>query len=155
MYVLHTSQIALISRHTSGTADSTYQLWHTRMGHLSLQRFWDPHNYALGVDQFLANTESFFCTICNFTKLIRTVNWKPFSRFSQKLGRVHTDIWRPYQKHSLDRHIYFISFIDDHTRKSWLICLQSKRPIQVCGIVNECCWIRLWQENDSIPIRQR
>lgn len=131
MYVLHTSQTALISKNTNDNDtvdDTTYQIWHTRMGHPSAQRLQNLHNYASGI-KLPVNTERPSCTTCNLTKMTRTVSREPFTKSSRKLARIHTDIWGPYQTHSLGGHIYFISLIDDHTWKSWLICLKSRKDL--------------------------
>lgn len=143
MYVLHTSQTALITRDIDDTmakGDITpYQTWHTRMGHPSTQRLRDLHNYASGIDKFPANVEDSPCATCNLTKLTRTVSREPFTKSSRRLARIHSDIWGPYRTCSLGGHIYFISLIDDHTRKSWLICLQSRKDLY--KFVNE--WMKV------------
>ena len=42
----------------------------------------------------------------------------------EKLKLVHTDVWRPAQVSSLGGSHYYITFIDDATRKVWVYFLR-------------------------------
>lgn len=109
--------------------EANYRLWHGRMGHPSSKRLQQFYHFATGVELFSANVTQLSCDICNFTKLTRIVSRDPFTRSSQLLARVHTDIWGPYRTASLGRHLYFILLIDDCTRKSWLAHLKARSRI--------------------------
>jgi hypothetical protein len=39
---------------------------------------------------------------------------------SERLGLVHTDVWGPAHVSSLGGSHYYVTFIDDATRKSWV-----------------------------------
>ena len=45
---------------------------------------------------------------------------------SEKLELVCTDVWGPAQVHSLGGSRYFVTFIDDETRKTWVYCIRQK-----------------------------
>ena len=45
---------------------------------------------------------------------------------SEKLELVHTDVWGPAQVSSLDGSKYYVTFIDDATRKTLVYCIQKK-----------------------------
>ena len=114
-----------------------YRLWHARMGHPSPKRLHYLQRYASGINSFSPTVTQLSCSISNFTKLTRVVSREPFSKTVRPLARIHTDIWGPYRTASLGGHSYFISLIDDFTRKSWLILLKNQRTIY--GAIKE--WI--------------
>ena len=39
---------------------------------------------------------------------------------------MHTDVWVPAKVSSLDGSNYYVTFIDDATRKTWVYCIQKK-----------------------------
>jgi hypothetical protein len=39
---------------------------------------------------------------------------------------VHTDVWGPAQVPSLGGPHYYVNFIDDATRKTWVYCIRQK-----------------------------
>ena len=133
-YFLRSSQVAL-KAHSESVKDLTrieeaeYRLWHARMGHPSPKHLRELHRFASGIITFPLDTTHLSCTVCNFTKLTRIVSRTPFTWVSKPLAWIHTDIWGPYRTPSLGKHLYFISLIDDHTQKSWLICLKTRQAI--------------------------
>eukprot|EP00253_Pinus_taeda_P009048 PITA_09048 len=48
---------------------------------------------------------------------------------SGKLELVHTDVWGPTQVSSLGGSHYYVTFIDDATRKTWIYCIQNKSDV--------------------------
>ena len=45
---------------------------------------------------------------------------------SETLELVHTNVWGPAQISSLDGSRYYVTFIDDATKKTWIYCIQNK-----------------------------
>ena len=43
---------------------------------------------------------------------------------SEKLELVHTDAWRPAKVQSLGGSHYYVTLIDDATRKTWVYCIR-------------------------------
>lgn len=43
-----------------------------------------------------------------------------------QLELLHTDLWGPASKHSIDEYKYYISFVDDFTRYYWMFPLTLK-----------------------------
>ena len=43
---------------------------------------------------------------------------------SEKLELVHTNVWGPSQVQSLGGSPYYVNFIDDATRKTWVYCIR-------------------------------
>ena len=48
---------------------------------------------------------------------------------SEKLELVHTDVWGPAQVQSLGGSRYYVTFIDDATRKTWVYCIRQKSDV--------------------------
>ena len=44
---------------------------------------------------------------------------------SEKLELVHIDVWGPAQVSSLGGSCYYVTFIDDATRKTWIYCIRK------------------------------
>ena len=43
---------------------------------------------------------------------------------SEKLELVHADVWGPAQVKYLGGSCYYVTFIDDATRKTWVYCIR-------------------------------
>ena len=109
---------------------SPYELWHGRMGHVNPKRLRTLSKHVKGLGQIAPpSLQDLNCTVCNYSNMTRIVNRETPRRADRKLGRVHTDVWGPYRVTSLGGHRYFVSLIDDLSRKSWLFCLRSRSEI--------------------------
>ena len=47
----------------------------------------------------------------------------------KKLELVHIDVWGPAQVQSLGDSHYYVTFIDDATRKTWIYCIRQKYDV--------------------------
>ncbi|CAH9105932.1 unnamed protein product, partial [Cuscuta epithymum] len=97
-------------------------LWHYRLGHPSFGYL--KHLFPILFKN--KDVEVFQCEICQLAKHKRsvypTVNYKPSKPFSL----IHSDIWGPSRAKSYSGARWFITFIDDHTRKTWIYLLKEK-----------------------------
>ena len=78
----------------------------------------------------LKNVDLDFCENCIYGKQKRV----RFLRFgkekkSEKLELVHTYVWGLSQVSSLGGSRYYVIFIDDATRKTWIYCIQNKYDV--------------------------
>jgi hypothetical protein len=48
---------------------------------------------------------------------------------NERLDLVHTDVWGPTQVSSLGGSNYYVTFIDDATRKTWVYCIRQKYDV--------------------------
>ena len=53
------------------------------------------------------------------------------SRASQSLQEIHADVRGPIKPCSFGKHLYFLFFIDDYSRKTWVYFLKEK-----CNVFN-------------------
>ena len=98
--------------------NSSVSLWHKWLGHVSERGLHELEKQGLFGSEKLGGLD--FCEHCVYGKAIRV----KFSKLSyvtkETLGYVHSDLWGPSQKESLGGGRYFISFIDDCSRKVWV-----------------------------------
>ena len=71
-----------------------------------------------------------FCEKCVYGKQKRVSFLKAGKQNkSEKLELVHTDVWGPVQVQSLSGSHYYVTFIDDATRKTWVYCIRKKYDV--------------------------
>jgi hypothetical protein len=104
-------------------------LWHRRFGHLSSQSLERAHIVTDGMPGPMQDfTEP--CESCRLNKSTRVINRRAPERAANPLDRVHSDVWGPYRVPALGGGIYFITFTDDYTRKSWVYIASTKDQIR-------------------------
>lgn len=88
------TELAYSADKPSSQLDKTW-LWHTLLGHVS------PHHLnQLNLD-FIPDLKDFWCTVCDFTKLIQNISTELLKLKTVSLKRIHTDIWGQYRVPSL------------------------------------------------------
>ncbi|GAA0151402.1 hypothetical protein LIER_10129 [Lithospermum erythrorhizon] len=109
------------------TSNDLSKLWHHRYGHLSYKRLHTLQTKQMvrGLPDFKA--ESITCTDCLNGKQTRNAmpkqaNW----RATKVLELVHSDLCGPIQPTSTSGKRYFLTFIDDYSRKTWVFLLANK-----------------------------
>jgi len=97
-------------------------LWHQRFGHMSSQGL--KCMQSRGKLPRLKSVEVDFCESCILGKHKR-VSFKKAGRTpaKEKLELMHTDVWGPASISSIGGKQYFVTFIDDHSRKVWVYFL--------------------------------
>ena len=58
---------------------------------------------------------------------------------------MHTDVWGPSQVSSLGGSHYYVTFIDDATRKTWVYCIK-KNIMFLILLRNGNLWLKMRQE---------
>ena len=102
-------------------------IWHRRLGHLSAQNLQLLKSKSLvkGLEEVdLSGLEE--CEGCSMGKQTRLPAHNSQRRASKKLELVHSDICGPINPKSIGGAKYFITFIDDATRKVWVYVLKSR-----------------------------
>ena len=95
-------------------ADNT-RLWHLRLGHISLNGLKELEKQGvLGADKI---EELDFYEDCVLRKSTRTSFKKSVHKTKSILDYVHSDLWGPSQVLSLGGNRFFMSIIDDYSRK--------------------------------------
>ena len=100
-------------------------LWHHRLGHMSEKGMKILHSRNLLPG--LKNVDLDFCENCIYGKQKRVRFLRVGKeKKNEKLELVHTDVWGPTQVSSLGGSRYYVTFIDDATRKTWIYCIKNK-----------------------------
>jgi len=104
------------------------ELWHKRLGHMS-----EKGMTVLAKQKVISGVQSIQlkrCSHCIAGKQSR-VSFKshPPSRKPSVLDLVHSDVCGPMKKKTLGGSLYFVTFIDDHSRKTWVYTLKTKDQV--------------------------
>jgi len=97
-------------------------LWHFRLGHPSFGYL--KHLFPVLFKN--KDLDSLQCEICQLAKHKRSVF--PALKYipSKPFSLIHSDMWGPSRVKNLSGTRWFITFIDDHTRNTWIYLLKEK-----------------------------
>ena len=103
------------------TTDSSVHHWHLRLCHASTSKI-QPFNSRglLGSKKF----ESFNCLNCQLAKQLALYFNNSSSISDSPFGLIHSDIWGPSLISSVNGFRYFVLFIDDYSRFTWIYFLK-------------------------------
>ncbi|MCO5573286.1 hypothetical protein L7F22_027055 [Adiantum nelumboides] len=120
---------ANFSSHSSSS--SSLILWHKRLGHIIHQSIMNLKKEGLveGLPTFQVNEEPNLCPSCQFGKQQRRRFNKSTYRARQPLELIHSDVWGPSQTTSMGGAHYFLTFVDDMSRKVWVYFLKNKSEV--------------------------
>ncbi|CAA0831536.1 Uncharacterized mitochondrial protein AtMg00300 [Striga hermonthica] len=106
-------------------AVSQSHLWHSRLGHMSEKGM--KVLKSRGLLPELESVDVGLCEQCVLGKQKR-VSFITTGRApkTEKLELVHTDLWGPAPVTSLGGSMYYMTFVDDCTRKVWVYFLKRK-----------------------------
>jgi transposase InsO family protein len=111
--------------HTVSSQDETW-LWHYRYGHLPFKSLSRMHKQSMVLGLPVIDEHSSSCEDCILGKHQRDSFPHSESRVTGQLDLVHTDICGPMQTPSIGGCFYFLTFIDDFSRKTWVYFLKKK-----------------------------
>ncbi|CAH9144261.1 unnamed protein product [Cuscuta epithymum] len=102
-------------------------LWHRRLGHLSVKGLTTlAKKEVISMGKGVALDP---CEHCLFGKQHRVSFSSTRKKHSELLSLVHSDVCGPIEEESLGGSRYFVTFIDDASRKVWAYCLKSKDQV--------------------------
>ena len=106
-------------------------LWHRRLGHLSfgyLKKL-QPHLFSVVSDS------DFRCDVCELAKSHRISYSPSLNKSPIPFMKIHSDVWGPAKISSFSGARYYVTFIDDCTRMTWVSLLKNKSD--VCSMFKE------------------
>lgn len=106
--------------------DASPNLWHRRLAHVSEKGLNMLAKKSLIP---LAKGKINPCDYCLFGKQHRISFQKSSRRRNNKLELVHSDVCGPMEVESLGGNKYFLTFIDDFSRKTWIYLLRTKDQV--------------------------
>ncbi|KAL4021013.1 hypothetical protein IC575_019802 [Cucumis melo] len=108
-------------------------LWHFRYGHLNFKSlsYLCKNHMVRGIQNI--NHETNICEVCILAKHHRdSFPTGKAWRASKPLELIHTDLCGPMRTTTNGGNRYFITFIDDFSRKLWIYFLKEKSEALVC-----------------------
>ena len=96
------------------TEDKT-KIWHLRLEHISAKGLKELEHQGMFGSNKIGKLE--FCEVCVLRKSLRGSFKRSSQKLLSRLEYAHTDLWGPAQNVSLRGSIYFLSIIDDLSRK--------------------------------------
>jgi hypothetical protein len=110
-------------------AVQTALLWHRRLGHLNFESLYrlSHEGKIKGLPQL--SKFQFTCEVRQAGKQARKFFAKSGSTTTQPLEIVHSDVCGPFKPAGLADAKYFVTFIDDFSKKLWVYLLKSKDQV--------------------------
>ncbi|KAH9697399.1 hypothetical protein KPL71_023589 [Citrus sinensis] len=124
LYVLEGSSVPGSAAMPAVSDVNRTMLWHLRLGHMSIRGMQELSKQGLLCGDNIDELD--FCENCIFGKAHRSKFTKGIHVSKQPLDYVHVDLWGPAQVPSLSGGRYFMSVIDDYSRKVWIHILKTK-----------------------------
>lgn len=113
------------SSSSSLQAAKEINLWHFRLRYPSVSVLKDT---LLSCNQLKMNTNDVpsVCYACQYEKQSKQPFKSTETKTKTALELIHTDLWGVVPIPSTHRHKYYISFVDDKTRYTWLFPITAK-----------------------------
>jgi hypothetical protein len=113
---------------TSSDNSQLCELWHRRMAHLHHGALGGLREVVTRVPQFNLEHQD-VCRGCALGKFTKAVFPSSDNRSAGILDSVHIDVCGPMSRASLSGCEYYLTFIDDHSRKTWIYFLKAKSEV--------------------------
>jgi hypothetical protein len=113
-----------------GVFKPSSSLWHARLGHAStavVQQILGQYNLP-----FVKNSnKNAICDACQQGKSHQLPYPKSTSVSASPLDLIFSDVWGPAPT-SVEKNNYYVSFIDDHSKFTWIYLLRHKSEVFSC-----------------------
>ncbi|KAJ9556676.1 hypothetical protein OSB04_011290, partial [Centaurea solstitialis] len=107
-----------------GTADRQLWLWHRRLGHPSF-----GYLKMLFPSLFLNKSTCIKCETCVLAKNHRVSFNSSNTRVNSVFSLVHSDVWGPAPNSKKNQFRYFVLFVDDFSRMTWVYFMKHKSEV--------------------------
>jgi hypothetical protein len=104
---------------------SLSELWHRRLAHLHYRALPALGKMVTGLPEIHIEHDG-VCRGCALGKNVKGSFSSSDSRSKGILDLIHTDVCGPMTVASLSGYLYYVLFIDDHSRKTWIYFLKTK-----------------------------
>jgi hypothetical protein len=104
-------------------------LWHQRLGHIGEKGLRLLHGKGMVEGMSNCSLDFDFCEHCLYGKQNQVRFPSGATRAEGILHLVHSDVFGPVSFPSLGKSMYYVSFIDDFSRKTWIYFLRKKSEV--------------------------
>mgnify|MGYP002776095308 FL=1 len=111
--------------------DTDIELWHKRIGHINLQKLkgMQSKGVVIGIPTLKEKEINRVCGACQFGKEHRHPFLKERNVSKGLLDVVHSDVWGPAQTATFEGCRYYVTFIDDFSRYTWIFPMRMKSEV--------------------------
>jgi hypothetical protein len=114
--------------HSTSSSSDLCEIWHRRMAHLHHGALRVLREMVMGVPDFSSEHHE-FCKGCALGKYTKTYFSSSDSREAGIIDLIHSDVCGPMSSASLTGSLYYVVFIDDFSRKSWIFFMKTKGQV--------------------------
>jgi hypothetical protein len=104
------------------------ELWHRILAHINYKALPYVSKVVIGLPELKVDHEG-VCKGCAQGNNIKNTFPKNNNKAEGILELVHSNVCGPMPSTSLRRYVYYVSFIDDYSRKTWVYFLKSKDEV--------------------------
>jgi hypothetical protein len=101
------------------------ELWHRRLAHIHYKALSIVSKMVTGLPEIQVNHDG-ICKGCAQGKNVKSLLPSNDSKAKGVLDIVHSDVCGPMSATSLSGYVYYVSFIDDFSCKTWIYFLKAK-----------------------------
>jgi hypothetical protein len=107
-------------------ASASIELWHSRLGHVSLPRIQTLVSKGL---LGLVSSSPFDCMPCQLGKQPTLPFNNSESIASATFDLIHSDVWEPSPVPTVGGSRYFVIFVDDFSRYTWIYLMKNRSEV--------------------------
>jgi transposase InsO family protein len=108
--------------------ENSYELWHRRLAHINYKALPYICKAITGLRELKVDQEG-ICNGCAQGKNIKNPFPKRDSKAEGALELIHSDVCGPMPSSSISGYVFYVSFIDDYSRKTCIYFLKSKDEV--------------------------
>jgi hypothetical protein len=101
-------------------------MWHQRLGHIRVKGLLLLHGKGMVEGMPKCSLDFYFCEHCVYGKKNQVKFPSGASMAEGILQLVHSDVFGPKSVPSLGKFVYYVSFIDDFSRNTWIYFFMKK-----------------------------
>lgn len=124
IYALTAEVMSSSCSHLDSINSDVTQKWHNRLAHVSIKRLKFLNNKGVFGKDCVSDIP--FCDHCVLGKHHRLSFSSNVHRASRVLEYIHSDLWGPATNPTFGGNRYFLSMIDDFSRRVWVFLLKDK-----------------------------
>jgi transposase InsO family protein len=108
--------------------EKSCELWHRRLAHINYKVLPYIGKVVTNLPELKVDRAG-ICNGCAQGKNIKNPFPKRDSKAEGALELIHSDVCGPMPSSSISGYVYYVSFIDDYSRKTWIYFLKSKDEV--------------------------
>jgi hypothetical protein len=114
---------------TNTVPEKKTMLWHQRLRHIGEKGLRTLHNKGMVEGMYNITLDFDLCEHCLYGKHNRVIFPSGATREKGILELIHSDVFGVVPVPSLAKSVYYVSFIDDFSRNTWIYFLRKKSKV--------------------------